>query len=142
MEIKDRMGSIADQVRVHRLESKFEGADREVLRLRAENDALREAIEGARPKRHRVRRITALAMAAGGAYVLGAKAGPERYEQLRGKWTRIRGATTGGWDSASVAVERAADVAEHGAQKVQQIASTAERRADSIEHAAREARTS
>jgi hypothetical protein len=153
MEIKDRMGSIADQVRVHRLESKYEGADREVLRLRAENDALREAIDGTRPKKHRLRRLTTLAVAAGGAYVLGTKAGRERYEQLRQKWSSMRGATTDGFETASSAVTRVADTAtgavakvadtaEHGAQKVQQMGSTAERKADQVEHAARNATTS
>jgi hypothetical protein len=153
MEIRDRMGSIADQVRVHRLESKYEDADREVLRLRAENDALREAIDGARPKKHRIRRLATLAVAAGGAYVVGAKAGRERYEQLRQKWMSMRGATTDGFETASGAVSRAtetatgavakaADSAEHGAQKVQQMASTAERKADQVEHSARNASNS
>jgi hypothetical protein len=153
MEIRDRMGSIADQVRVHRLESKYDDADREVLRLRAENDALREAIDSTRPKKHRIRRLTTLAVAAGGAYVIGAKAGRERYEQLREKWSSMRGATTDGFETASGAVSRvtdtatgavakAADTAEHGAQRVQQMASTAERKADQVEHAARNANNS
>jgi prefoldin subunit 5 len=152
MEIKDRVGSIADQVRVHRLESKYEGADREVLRLRAENDALRESMDTTRPRKHRIRRLTTLAVAAGGAYVLGAKAGRERYEQLRQKWSSMRGATTDGFETASSAVSKAADTAtgavakaadsaEHGAQKVQQMASTAERKADQVEHSARNAST-
>jgi hypothetical protein len=145
LDVKERVGSIADTVRTHRLESKVEDADREVLRLRTENDALRATIDETRPKKHRVRRLMTLGIAAGGAYMLGAKAGRERYEQLRDKWRSMRGTATDSWESASTAVtstvEKAADLTEHGAKKVQQVASTTERKADQVEHKARNAST-
>ncbi len=94
-------------------EAKLEKADRERERLRTENELMRERIDrtegeltralGAiddmaksdgraerKPRKHRIRRLFVLGAAAGSAYVMGAKAGRERYESMRRWWTDMR----------------------------------------------------
>jgi hypothetical protein len=89
-----------------RLESKVDDSRIENARLRVENRALREegrhergqmqqllaSLEriGDGRRRGRARGIVAIAMAAGGAYVLGARAGRDRYEQIARRWERWR----------------------------------------------------
>jgi hypothetical protein len=105
MEIADRMGHMRDQMHGRRIEGKLDNSQQENLRLKTEaralHDQLRDdrsdlskvlsAIErsNARPPRHRLRRFVTLAAAAGGAYVMGAKAGRQRYDDIRDGWRRM-----------------------------------------------------
>lgn len=107
MEIKDRAISARDSLARRRLEHKLESAREDKAELSIENKELedrsrhdRDEIDrildtlqrvSAKGKTHRVRRLTTLAIAAGGAYVLGAKAGRERFDQINSWWHRIRG---------------------------------------------------
>ena len=100
---------IKDRAKNRMNESRLDKASTDNERLRAENQVLRgeldragkdrrrflDALERAQatprqPKKHRVRRVMTLALAAGGAYVAGTKAGRERYEQIRSWWDRAR----------------------------------------------------
>lgn len=122
MEITDRMGHVKDQLRQHRLEDRLEHAQRENVGLRAESEALKEehgdiskrlsAIErtvASRPRRHRLRRLATLLTAGAGAYVLGAKAGRQRYDEIRSSIDRL---TRKGRSTAQDIRARAGDVAE------------------------------
>lgn len=138
MEITDRMSKMGEQLHQRRLEGKLEDAEQEKQRLEVEARMLRDerqedrsdfskllsALEDshspASPRRHLVRRVMTLTIAAGGAYVLGAKAGRERYEQIRGRWDRwmhagrataadIRGRADDAVEDAKVVTDRAAD---------------------------------
>ena len=113
MEIKDRAISARDSFTRKRLEHKLDGVREDNTELSVENKALEERsrqdreeldrILGAlervteKGKRHRVRSLAALAVAAGGAYVMGAKAGRERFDQIKGWWQRARGDGSAPW---------------------------------------------
>jgi hypothetical protein len=105
MKLIERGMEAREMLRHKRLEHKVDEAWRENGRLKAENHALRE--EGRRersemdrllsalervgePHRRRGRGLAAVVMAAGGAYVLGARAGRDRYEQIASGWERLR----------------------------------------------------
>ena len=64
---------------------------------RDEIDRILGALErvSAKGRRHRVRGLAALTLAAGGAYVMGAKAGRERFDQIKGWWERARACGNG-----------------------------------------------
>jgi hypothetical protein len=122
MEITDRIGHVKDQVQQHRLEDRLERTQRENVSLRAESDALKEdrrdiskrltAIErtaGSRPKRHWLRRFATVATVAGGSYMLGAKAGRQRYEDIRAWLDRV---THKGREAAGDLRAQAGDIAE------------------------------
>ena len=106
MDLKDR-ATVLTETAKHRLaERHMEHLERENDRLKVENATLRtqtdredEKIEKildslqsttAGPKRHRIRRLMTLTVAAGGAYMMGAKAGRERYEQIKRWWAERR----------------------------------------------------
>jgi hypothetical protein len=106
MDLKDRASALTESAK-HRLAEKHaESLERENDRLKIENSALRgqsdrdrERMERildslddatASPKKHRFRRLMTLSVAAGGAYVVGAKAGRERYDQIRAWWAERR----------------------------------------------------
>jgi hypothetical protein len=113
MQLQERARMLGGDAK-HRLrEAKLEKADRERDRLRTENQLMRERIEhtdeelfraldaiddlaksdgtsARKPRKHRIRRLFVLGAAAGSAYVMGAKAGRERYESLRRRWTDMR----------------------------------------------------
>jgi hypothetical protein len=106
MDLKDRASALTESAK-HRLAEKHaESLERENDRLKIENSALRgqsdrdrERMERildslddatASPKKHRLRRLMTLSVAAGGAYVVGAKAGRERYDQIRAWWAERR----------------------------------------------------
>jgi hypothetical protein len=123
----------------HRLaELHTEHLERENDRLKMENAALRgqtereqdkiekildslETTASTSPKKHRIRRLGTLSVAAGGAYVLGAKAGRERYEQIKRWWAERRNGgvermnewgedvTSRASDAVQTASQRAAD---------------------------------
>ena len=99
MEIIDQMGQMKDRIRRNRSEREMEDVRRENLRLKAEAHVLRDELEHDRgdvarllsaierttaEKPHRLGRFLWLAGAATGAYVMGAKAGRQRYEDIRG----------------------------------------------------------
>jgi hypothetical protein len=106
MKLIDRGGAARELLHRKRLEGKIDDARVENERLRAENHVLREegrhergemqqlvaamGRDGERRPLGRTRRFVALAAAAGGAYVLGARAGRERYEQILRRWRRLR----------------------------------------------------
>jgi ferritin-like metal-binding protein YciE len=111
MDLKDR-ASVLTETAKHRLaERHTDQLERENDRLKLENAALRgqtdreqekidkilDSLESSTsgPKKHRIRRLMTLSVAAGGAYVMGAKAGRERYEQLKRWWAERR---NGGMD--------------------------------------------
>lgn len=103
MEIKERAIGARDAMTRKRLEHKLSSAREENAELSHEKKALQEqarhdhdeldtildALKGValNGKRHRFRRLTAIAVAAGGAYVMGAKAGRERFDQISGWWS-------------------------------------------------------
>lgn len=108
MNIQERMRTMKDDAVNARLSSGLHKAERDRDRLEAENDVLRSRVSDAedersrlldslevmskrtgapRPKRHRLRGAIVLMSAAGSAYVMGSKAGRERYDQLRHWWT-------------------------------------------------------
>ncbi len=106
MDLKDRASALTESAK-HRLADKHaESLERENDRLKVENSALRGQSDlerdrmerildsldeaTASPKKHRLRRLMMLSVAAGSAYVMGAKAGRERYDQLRTWWAERR----------------------------------------------------
>ncbi|HEX6230433.1 MAG TPA: hypothetical protein VF029_01830 [Actinomycetota bacterium] len=109
MTVLERVRGLKDEARLRTLDARMSRADRDRDRLRLENEALRERLQaaaeersrwldtieglsrtrGAKP-RGRLGRIVVLVGAAGSAYVLGAKAGRERYEQIRTWWRDLR----------------------------------------------------
>ena len=105
MEITDRIGNLRDGVHGRRLEGKLNDAQRENVRWKTEARVLRDevrddhgdlskvlsAIEqsNARQPRHRLRRIVTLVAAAAGAYVMGAKAGRQRYDEISAAWHKM-----------------------------------------------------
>jgi len=125
MDITDRMGHVKDQVRQHRLEERLERAQRDNLGLRAESEALKDehrditerlaAIERtavSSPRRHRLRTFMSVAALAGGSYVMGAKAGRQRYEDIRAWMSSV---TRKGREAAEEFRTRAEGVAEDAA---------------------------
>jgi hypothetical protein len=108
MDLKDRTLAIAESVKNRRIEDRHDRMERDLERLRVENETLRDEIDPDRDrllkvlgslekqtakkgrKPHRLRRLFTLSAAAGGAYVVGAKAGHERYEQIRRWWGNVR----------------------------------------------------
>jgi hypothetical protein len=52
-------------------------------------DVVQRGIEQPRSRKHRLRRIAVLGMAAGSAYVAGSNAGRERFDQIRERWSRM-----------------------------------------------------
>lgn len=111
LQATDKIRSITNAARAKTHEARLDRAQSERDTLRTENEMLRDRIRdaeedrgrwisvmdrlaasmpevtnGSKPKRHRVRRLFVLGAAAGSAYVMGAKAGRERYEQIRGWW--------------------------------------------------------
>jgi hypothetical protein len=111
--IKERARTVKDSARMRTRAAMLERADAERSELRAENEQLRDRVRDAQAERgqwfsimeriaeampeisnasigrspkHRIRRVLVLGAAAGSAYVLGAKAGRGRYEQMRAWW--------------------------------------------------------
>jgi hypothetical protein len=114
MQLQERAKTLGSDAKHRMREARLEKADRERDRLRTENQLMRERIEHTdeelsraldaiddmakadgkaqrKPRKHRIRRLFVLGAAAGSAYVMGAKAGRERYESLRRWWTDMRG---------------------------------------------------
>lgn len=107
MRAMDRLSDAADSMRERRLRMKNESLDDENREMRSEVRALRkeldrerdarvqmlDALEKMSPEKITVRRrggLLRLALIGGTAYVLGAKAGRERYEEIRRWWSDMR----------------------------------------------------
>jgi hypothetical protein len=112
MQLQERVRSARDDAKIRMRDARLEKVDRDRGRLKTENEILKARLEGtteerarwmeaideltSRPevtvktKKHRLRRLFVLGAAAGSAYVVGAKAGRERYEQLRSWFAGMR----------------------------------------------------
>jgi hypothetical protein len=107
MHAMDRLGDVADSLRERRLRMRAEGLDEENREMRTEVRTLREELDRERDARAQMldalqrmgpsevkvaRRGGFLRLLAigGTAYVLGAKAGRERYDEIRRWWTDMR----------------------------------------------------
>jgi hypothetical protein len=110
MSMQERAKTIRSDINERRLTHGLDKTERERDRLKVENDVLRGRMAHAdeerehllssvdelasrgtpKTRKHRLRRVVVLGAAAGSAYVLGAKAGRERYEQLQRRWTEFR----------------------------------------------------
>ena len=146
MDLKDRASAFTDSARQRLAERHAESLERENERLKMENSTLREQTDRDRdrmerildsfedvtapPKKHRIRRLMTLSSAAGGAYVMGAKAGRERYEQIRTWWNERRNQGVDrmnewGQDATARAGDTIQDVAGRAATTVEQTGSRA-----------------
>ncbi len=138
MEITERVSKLGEDLHNRRIEGKLEAAQQQNDRLKNETKILRDGLSEDRSEvsrllaaleasnasssgsRHRLRRLMSLSVVAGTAYVLGAKAGRERYEQLRSRWdgwfqkgrstaSDLRGRAGDVVEDAKVATERVSD---------------------------------
>jgi G3E family GTPase len=165
MNVKDKAGKMtqmaASRMREAKLESATERNERlrmknellseELKQERSERDRILEALEkvGSQKKTHRMRGFFMLSTAAAAAYVMGSKAGTERYEQLRSWWSDIRQRGNGNMDAwagqaretasqASQGMTRtgeqtAATIQEKGAQASSKLQTAAEAAASKVE---------
>ena len=132
--VVERMNDLGDKARERRIESRMDKMDRENERLRGEvkilrddlheeRGSLQQALEALqkRPepvpktvkvvkKPRRTTRVVRTAIIGGGAYLLGTRAGRERYDQIMERVRSVKGdmqdrvgqrPTDGGWDSDS-----------------------------------------
>ena len=107
MNLKDRASVITETAKHRLAERHAESLERENERLKVENSTLRgqsaqdrdrmerlldslDDVVTPKPKRHRIRRLMTLTVAAGGAYMMGAKAGRERFDQIKNWWADRR----------------------------------------------------
>jgi FtsZ-binding cell division protein ZapB len=151
MDLKDRASSITDSAKQRLAERHAESLERENERLKVENTSLRDQTDRDRermerilgslddatasPKKHRVRRLMTLSVAAGSAYVLGAKAGRERYDQIRTWWAERRNQGVDrmnewGEDVTARAGDTVQSASQRAAEKVSQTGDTISRKVD------------
>jgi len=139
MDVLDRVESIRGARQKKRVEGRVDDVEHENDRLHAENESLRDQLhqeraelsrildvlergmQGRGSRKHRLRRIAVLSVAAGSAYVAGSKAGRERFDEIRHRWNRMMG--TGrteiqdrGYEAAET-TERAGDRVRDAVQK-------------------------
>ena len=165
MNVKDKAGKMTQMAAARMREAKLESAternerlrmknevlNEELKQERAERDRILEALEkvGSPRKTHRMRGFFLLSTAAAAAYVMGSKAGTERYEQLRSWWNDMRQRSNGNMDAwagqaretasqASQGMTRmgeqtAATTQEKGAQASSQLQTAAEAAASKVE---------
>jgi G3E family GTPase len=141
MNVKDKAGKMtqmaASRMREAKLESATERNERlrmknellseELKQERSERDRILEALEkvGSQKKTHRMRGFFMLSTAAAAAYVMGSKAGTERYEQLRSWWNDLRQRGNGNMDAwAGQARETASQASQGMTRTGEQTAST------------------
>jgi hypothetical protein len=125
MGMQERARTIRSDVNEKRLTHGLDKTERERDRLKAENEVLRGRMAHAdeerehllhsvdelagrktsKPRKHRLRRVMVLGAAAASAYVIGAKAGRERYEEIRERWTALRDRVGREQDTASTGYE-------------------------------------
>jgi hypothetical protein len=151
MDLKDR-ATVLTETAKHRLaERHMEHLERENDRLKVENATLRgqtdreeEKIEKildslesttSGPKKHRIRRLMTLTVAAGGAYVMGAKAGRERYEQIKRWYAERRNDGVGrvnewGEDMTTRASDAVQGASQRAAEKVVETGDAVARKVD------------
>jgi hypothetical protein len=115
-EAQSFLGDVTDRIHEKRLQGKVEELDKENVRLRAqlellsgslkhergEHDQLVELLK-ARPSKSKGRRrggMLRILVIGGAAYVLGAKAGREQYERIRGWFATMRERAAGASDQA------------------------------------------
>ncbi len=115
MRITDRIGDVTERLEMRRLETKTDKLDRENDRLRGELRLTREELAAERDSRGeflntiksmpkattkvKVKKkpgLMRLAIVGGGAYVLGTRAGRERYDQLKSWASDARNRVQGG----------------------------------------------
>lgn len=115
MRITDRIGDVTERLEMRRLETKTDKLDRENDRLRGELRLTREELAAERDSRGeflntiksmpkattkvKVKKkpgLLRLAVVGGGAYVLGTRAGRERYDQLKSWASDARNRVQGG----------------------------------------------
>ena len=157
MDLKDR-ATVLTETAKHRLaERHSEHLERENDRLKMENAALRGQTEreqdkiekildslessASGPKKHRIRRLMTLSVAAGGAYMMGAKAGRERYDQIKQWWAERR---NGGMDRVNEWGEdmtsRASDAVQGASQRAaEKVVETGDAVARKVDQAATKA---
>jgi hypothetical protein len=123
--------------RTERLRQRNKELSTELDHSRAEQERLLDALEKVnRPSKHRIRRFFVLSAAAGTAYVVGAKAGRERYEQIRRWFDDMRGRPSfQAWqdqarETASRASEGIQDMGTRAASTIQDKGSQAARKMD------------
>jgi phage-related minor tail protein len=107
MKVTNRLSDAADTLRERRLRMKAESLDDQNREMKTEVRALRDeldrerdaraqmldAIRDIRPEKVKVKRrggMLRLIVIGGTAYILGAKAGRERYEEIRRWWSEMR----------------------------------------------------
>ena len=151
LDLKDRASSITESAKQRLAERHAESLERENERLKMENSTLREQSDlererlerilgsledvAAKPKKHRIRRLMTLSVAAGGAYMMGAKAGRERYEQIKTWWAERRNDGVGrmnewGEDVTSRAGEAVQGASQKAAERVAETGDTIARKVD------------
>jgi regulator of replication initiation timing len=112
MELVERAQEARRSFARDRLEHRLNDAVNDNDRLRSENDLLREQIDHGRriPKSgSRTRRLVVFGIGVGTAYVMGTKAGRERYEQIRSWWGQLRGRVMDVQDDLQYAVAETAE---------------------------------
>ena len=119
MDLKEKASALTESAKNRWTEDRNEKMARDIERLKVQNDALREEIDrdrsrlselldtlgdatSPRVKKHRIRRLITLTSAAGAAYVIGAKAGRQRYDQIRSWFGDMRGKGEQMWESDTV----------------------------------------
>jgi hypothetical protein len=107
MNVTNRLSEAADTLRERRLRMKAESLDEQNREMKTEVRALRDeldherdaraqmldALQHIKPEKVKVKRrggLLRLIVIGGTAYVLGAKAGRERYEEIRRWWSDMR----------------------------------------------------
>lgn len=162
MDLKSKATIVKDRARSKMNEARLDSARDVNDRLKTENSILKEELDRtrsereraletlerfatppkAKAKKHRVRRFLTLTTAAGAAYVVGAKAGRERYEQIR-TWLDERmgrnGKTDwqeGAQDMAYRASDQVEEMGERASNRIQDIGDTA---ANKVDEASRKA---
>lgn len=86
MDLVNRVEGVRGDMRTRRMNSKLQHAANESMKLHENNRALQgelDRLTAAKP--HRLWRLIWMSLGAGCGYVLGAKAGKERYQQMR-RW--------------------------------------------------------
>lgn len=127
MEITDKMEHVRDQVRQHRAHEKLDHLRQENRQLETETRMLRGERDDHRGDlaklmgslertsqagtQHRLRRLATLTTVAVGAYVLGAKAGRDRYESIRSFLQKAVRTGRSAFDSALDRTDEAIDSA-------------------------------
>jgi G3E family GTPase len=156
MDLKDRATVLTESAKHRLAERHAEHLERENDRLKVENATLRtqtdredEKIEKildslrsttAGPKRHRIRRLATLSIAAGGAYMMGAKAGRERYEQIKRWWAERRNGVSHMNEWGEDVTARASDAVQSASQRAaDKVVETGDAVARTVDRAAAKA---